>query len=443
VGIRGLRYPALTNPEVTTTPARVQRTYMVLLLLQTLAAAFIWGVNTLFLLDAGLSLTEAFVANAAFTAGMVLFEVPTGVVADAWGRRISFILGAATLLVTTLAYLALWNWGAGIVWWVIVSGLIGLGFTFFSGATEAWLVDALEATGYDGDIDTVFGRGQTVTGAAMLVGTVSGGFLAQVSLGVPYLMRSLMLIAVIITAYVEMHDIGYTPVRSGSIREEANTILKASIKHGLGNPPVRMFMFAAPFAMGIGVWVFYAFQPYLLELFGDPNAFYLSGIAAAVFAIAQMVGGASVNWVRRHVTTRTGVILTQIGLATLALVGVGAAQMLEVPIGFWVAIALLAIYAMGWALAGPIQQAFINGCIPSQQRATVLSFQSLMSSAGGVVSQPALGRIADVYSLGTGYVVSGALTAVQLPFIWFVRRMGLGADRVVMPGDAPPTEDLP
>lgn len=421
----------------------MQRTYLVLLTLQTLAAAFIWGVNTLFLLDAGLSLTEAFVANAAFTAGMVLFEVPTGVVADAWGRRVSFILGAATLLVTTLAYLALWNWGAGIVLWVIVSGLIGLGFTFFSGATEAWLVDALDATGYEGDIDTVFGKGQTVTGAAMLVGTVSGGFLAQLSLGVPYLVRSLMLVAVIITAYVEMHDIGYTPVRSGSIREEANAILKASITHGLGNRPVRMFMFSAPFAMGIGVWVFYAFQPYLLELFGDPNAFYLSGIAAAVFAIAQMIGGASVNWVRRHVETRTGVILTQVGLATLALIGVGAAQMLDIPIGFWVAIILLAIYAMGWALSGPIQQAFINGCIPSQQRATVLSFQSLMSSAGGVVSQPALGRVADVYSLGTGYVVAGVLTAAQLPFIWVVRRMGLGADRVVMAGDPPITKDLP
>jgi len=127
------------------TSQRVQRTYLILTLLQTLAASLIWGVNTLFLLDAGLSLTEAFVANAAFTAGMVLFEVPTGVIADTFGRRTSFILGAATLLVTTAAYLGLWYVTAGIWWWVLVSALIGLGFTFFSGATEAWLVDALTA----------------------------------------------------------------------------------------------------------------------------------------------------------------------------------------------------------------------------------------------------------------------------------------------------------
>ena len=61
---------------------RVQRVYLVLLLLHTLAASFIWGLNTLFLLDAGLTNTQASAADAFFTAGLVLFEVPTGVVAD-------------------------------------------------------------------------------------------------------------------------------------------------------------------------------------------------------------------------------------------------------------------------------------------------------------------------------------------------------------------------
>ena len=68
-------------------PARdVERTYLALTLLTTLAASFIWGINTLFLLDAGLSNAEAFAANAFFTFGQVIFEVPTGVVADARGR---------------------------------------------------------------------------------------------------------------------------------------------------------------------------------------------------------------------------------------------------------------------------------------------------------------------------------------------------------------------
>lgn len=415
------------------TPERVQRTYITLVLLQTLAASLIWGVNTLFLLDAGLTITEAFVANAAFTAGMVLFEVPTGVVADTVGRRASFLLGAATLLVTTLAYLALWYVEADLLWWILASALIGLGFTFFSGATEAWLVDALDATGFDGAIESVFGRGQTASGAATLVGTIGGGILATVSLGVPYVARSVLLLVVIGVAWATMHDIGYTPVTGGSIREEVKTIVRASIKHGLGNPPIRMFMFGAPFAMGVGIWVFYAFQPYLLELFGDADATWLAGVAAAIFATAQMVGGSSVNLVRKVFKTRTGVIVLEVVLGALAIIGVGVAQWLDSPLGFWVAIVLLTLTALIWALSGPMQQAYMNEVIPSEQRATVLSFSSLMGSAGGVVAQPALGKVADVWSLGTGYIVAGVLYAIRLPFILAVRRMNLDADKVASP----------
>lgn len=419
------------------TPEKVQRTYITLLLLQTLAASLIWGINTLFLLDAGLSLTGAFVANAAFTAGMVLFEVPTGVVADAAGRRTSFILGAATLLVTTLAYLGLWEWQAALVWWIVVSALIGLGFTFFSGATEAWLVDALDATGYTGAIDTVFGKGQITTGAATLVGTIAGGFLGSLSLGIPYAVRSLLLVAVIFAAWRSMHDIGYEPNHTDSLRVQVSEILKASIKHGFGNPPVRMFLLAAPFSAGIGIWIFYAFQPYLLELFGDPDATYLAGIAAATFAIAQMVGGSSVGLVRRTFKTRTGVLIGTITIGSLLIVGVGLSELLTIPIGFWVAIALLAGTALLWALSGPLQQAYLNAVIPSKQRATVLSFASLTGSAGGVVAQPALGRVADVWSLGIGYVVAGALYILQLPFILRVRGMDLPADQIAKDEEPP------
>jgi MFS family permease len=412
------------------TPERVQRTYLVLLLLQTLAASLIWGINTLFLLDAGLSITEAFVANAAFTAGMMIFEVPTGVIADTFGRRTSFILGAATLLVTTAAYLGLWYVQAGIGWWILVSALIGLGFTFFSGATEAWLVDALHATGYQGAIETVFGKGQAVAGAATLIGTISGGFLGQVSLGLPYIARSVLLLAVIGAAWAWMHDLGYEPAKGVAVGAQVRGILRSSMTHGFGNPPVRMFMLAAPFASGVGIWIFYAFQPYLLELFGDPNATYLAGIAAAVFAVAQMIGGSSVKLVRRFVTSRSGLIITSTVVGSLALIGVGLAERLEIPVGFWVAIALLALFSLLSAVAYPVQQAFMNGCIPSEQRATVLSFASLMGSAGGVVAQPALGRVADVFSYGIAYVVAGVLYVLSLPFIIAVRRMGLTADRV-------------
>ena len=110
---------------------RIQRTYLTLMLGNTLAASFIWGSTRCSLLDAGLSNLEAFAANAFFTAGMVIFEIPTGVVADTWGRRISYLLGTLTLAGSTLLYCLMWHFQAPFWAWAIVSMLIGLGFTFF------------------------------------------------------------------------------------------------------------------------------------------------------------------------------------------------------------------------------------------------------------------------------------------------------------------------
>jgi MFS family permease len=105
---------------------------------------------------------------------MVIFEVPTGVVADGWGRRLSFLLGTLTLSATTVLYVLLWQVEAAFWAWAVVSTLLGLGFTFFSGAVEAWLVDALEATGYGGTLEAILGRGQVIGGVAMLIGSVGG-----------------------------------------------------------------------------------------------------------------------------------------------------------------------------------------------------------------------------------------------------------------------------
>src|SRR5918997_621865 len=217
--------------------------YLTLTLLSTLAASFIWGINTLFLLDAGLSNVEAFAANAFFTIGMMIFEVPTGVVADMWGRRTSYLLGAATLLVSTLLYLAMWRMHAPLLGRAISSILLGLGFTFFSGATEAWLADALAFTGHKEGLESVLAKGQVVGGAAMLVGSLAGGFIAQVtSLGVPYIMRSVVLGLTMVTAFVWMKDLGFTPSRGKGALTEIRRVLRESIDAGWRNPPVRWLM---------------------------------------------------------------------------------------------------------------------------------------------------------------------------------------------------------
>jgi MFS family permease len=395
----------------------VQRTYLTLTLLTTLAASFIWGVNTLFLLDAGLSNAEAFAANAFFAAGQVIFEIPTGVVADTRGRRFSFLLGAATLLVSTLLYLGMWQIEAPFIGWALASALLGLGFTFFSGATEAWLVDALGASGYEGELEAVFGRAQVVGGGAMLIGSVLGGIVAQLTdLGMPYIIRAALLGLTVVVAWRFMRDIGFTPVRDASPVAAVRTVLDGAVEGGLRNPPVRWVMLAAPFSVGVGFYVFYALQPYLLELYGDPNAYSIAGLAAAVLAAAQIAGGLVVNRVRGWFRLRTTAMLVAAAGAVAALILLGLMPIFLVAIGLLVAWALLA------AIEEPIRRAYVNGLIASEQRATVLSFDALIGSAGGVVFQPVLGRVADIGGYGASFVVAGGIQALALPFLFLARR---------------------
>jgi len=421
----------MTSEVSRSDPARaVERTYLTLTLLSTLASSFIWGINTIFLLDAGLNNAEAFAANAFFTVGMVIFEIPTGVVADTRGRQLSYVLGAGTLLFSTLLYLLMWQVHAPLWGWAIASILLGLGFTFFSGATEAWLVDALAATGFEGHLDHVFGRAQSVAGVAMLGGTVAGGLVAQVTnLGVPYIIRAAMLGVTLLVALRFMRDIGFSPARDASPMKAVRTVLRGSIDGGLRNPPVRWLMLAAPFTAGTGIYIFYAAQPYLLELYGDPNAYTIAGLAAAIFAGVQIGGGLLVPYVGRLFARRTDALLIGgvLGVALLAILGLKP--------GFVVALALLALWACIGAVTRPMRSAFLNGVIPSEQRATVLSFDSLMGSAGGVVAQPILGRVADVSGYAASYLVSAAVQVVALPLVFLARREKSPSDPITDGGE--------
>jgi MFS family permease len=414
---------------VNETPAAVQRVYLTLTLLTTFAASFIWGVNTLFLLDAGLSNAEAFAANAFFSAGQVVFEIPTGVVADTRGRRFSFLLGAATLLLATLLYLYMWQTEAPFVGWALASILLGLGFTFFSGATEAWLVDALAATGFTGNLESVFGRAQAVGGAAMLVGSVTGGVVAQLTnLGVPYLLRAAFLGVTLVVAFRFMHDIGFTPDRGANPVKAVRTVWNGALDGGLRNPPVRWLMLAAPFTTGVGFYVFYAIQPYLLQLYGDPNAYSVAGLAAALFAGVSMIGGLLVPWARRLFRRRTTALLLGLvaDIVILVLIGVSSS--------FIFVIAVLTISSILSSIERPLRQSFINGVIPSAQRATVLSFDSLMGSTGGVVIQPVLGRAADIYGYGASYVIAAGIETLAIPFVLLARRERAPSDPIVVEG---------
>jgi len=221
-----------------------------------------------------------------------------------------------------------------------------------------------------------------------------------------------------------MKDLGFTPDKSRTVMKQMRKIFKASIDNGFRRPAVRWIMLCAPFSMGASFYAFYAMQPYLLELYGKSGAYGIAGLAAAVIAGAQIIGGLLVKHIRKVFSRRTHAIILSVSLSVVALAIIGGARNL------WVAIVLLVLWAMMFAAVTPIRQAYLNGIIPSEQRATVLSFDSLMGSSGGVIAQPALGLVADVGGYSASYLVTAAVQLGALPFAILARREKASSDPI-------------
>ena len=268
----------------------------------------------------------------------------------------------------------------------------------------------------------------------MLAGSVAGGLIAQHDdLAVPFVVRGAILLVTFAVAFRLMRDIGFTPRRGGRPLAEMRAIASASIDYGWRVPAVKWLMVQALVTGGVGIYSFYALQPYLLELYGDPNAYQIAGLVAAIVAGAEILGGLAAPHVRRLFHRRTSALIAAAALSAITLAMMGVADSFAAVLGLTVGWGLL------WAAATPIRQAYINSLIPSQQRATILSFDSLMASSGGVWAQPALGRAADVWGYGPSYLVAAGISAFALPFLSLSRRHETPADTAAPGGAAAQT----
>ena len=389
----------------------------------TLAASIIWGINTLFLLDAGLSIAEVFIANAAFSLGTVLFEIPTGVVADTIGRRASFLLSLIVLAASTFAYVGLAQMGAGVIAFSTASVFIGLGFTFYSGAMEAWLVDGVQGLGYTGAMDGIFANAQMIGGGAMLVGTVGGGLLGQINLALPFIVRSVLLLILLVLAFFGMHDIGFKPrkVTWRTLPAEARAVGATGVRHGWKSRPLRLIMVAGAIQSGFFIWAWYAWQPYFLELL-DRDAVWVAGVVAALLSLAMIAGNSLVKFFTRYCGRRTTLLLWTAGGFSLASIGVGWATT------FPVALVFLLVAAVAMGVQMPVRSAFIHAVAPSEERATIVSFDSMISGVGGVAGQTGLGVYSERQGYAAAYVVGGAIVALAAPFVIAARRIRPPAD---------------
>ena len=408
--------------------ARIIRTYLAISFLFNLAMSLIWGVDTLFKLGAGLNIFQVMLTNAAFTLGSMVFEIPTGVVADTVGRRISLLLCLATLFVTTLLYVTTAWQGWGFWAFCATSVFLGLGYTFYTGAVDAWLVDALKATGYTQPLEPIFARSQMLFGAGMLLGTIGGGLLGQIHLYIPYLVRAAVVVPLFAVAWFAMPEPGFTP-RTLELRRvpaEMRKVFGEGLRYGLHHPVVRPVMLASLVWMSFMIFGFYSWQRYFLDLLGK-NLVWVDGVISSLLGLSMIAGNALVGPISRVLRTRTGVLMGSVAVQSVTIVLCGVLT------NFYLVVGLYLAYGVALGVAMPVKQGYLNAHIPSAQRATIISLDSMFANTGGVFGQTGWGYLARMRSIATAWTWAGVTLLLGLPLYWLARRADKQHDTFARP----------
>lgn len=356
----------------------------------------------------GLSLAQATIVDVTFWIAATLGEVPTGVVADTYGRKTSLTAGAALLSLGTVA----WAFAPTMLLIMLAYAAMAVGTTFLSGAEEAFFYESLQSTGRADEYTRLVGRaGATMLGATAL-GNLASGFLATVDLILPFLMAGLSLLGMlgIVLTFKETHT---KEELGGQVRKSYRQILQESLAAMRVRPALRYSMFyLALVPLAAVIMETFFVQPQAVSL-GIP----LAGVGVIVMAmqITNMAGSSWSDRIRAQFGERrilySAPVLIVSGLILLAV--------------FQTVPALLIIAAIGFVTAAlrPLVLSRIQDQVPNDIRATILSMQSLMFTMLVAISEPILGAVADQFGLPAAYFgLAGGLSILILFLFWEGRR---------------------
>jgi len=350
-------------------------------------------VFLLYFRSRGLTMTQVTLLNTVYCGTLILFEVPTGVLADRWGRRRAMVLGSIMMAAGCLLDYA----GRGFLEFAVGDGLLALGMTLSSGADSAYLYDLLRDAGREHE----YRRREGAASAAKLVGAAAalaaGGWLGRHDLGATYLVTAAVcLVAAGVAALLSEKHV--RPSRPRRVTGQIATSARLAVQH-------RPLAFAILFSTLLFTLVrmgLYLHQPYLTRA-----GFALEhvGLVLAALSLAGAWGAARIDSLRRLVGEQ--------GL----LWGVPAALALSyLVLGHWFAgwgIALLAVQSVLNGVYSPLSKELLNREIAdSSHRATVLSVESMARRIAFGVFAPLCGLLMDGFGLGAGLYACAALGAL-------------------------------
>lgn len=348
-------------------------------------------------IERGFSLTQVTTAEGLYLAGVVALEVPTGAVADRWGRSRSMTLGFVTLGAAVLIFAFTTSFAILLTSFLLWS----VAHTLMSGADLALLFDTLKASGREHTYERLAGRGHALEWTGAGIATLLGGPVAQL---VDIRFTIFVGAATCLVAATVAFMLWEPPHNRGEQRAPYLQSIAAAAQEAWHAPDVRLVIFLGGMSMAGMAGAHYLLQPYLIDRGIEV------GTTFSLLQLPMMVAGIGGALVSSRLLGHAG---ARVALVCLPATGVVAYIVLATMPGLTGYAALPLMFAMGSAMQ-PLATGYVNRRVGSENRATVLSMQGMVQGLALAAVAPGVGFATDQWGLDTAFALGGAMTLLAV-----------------------------
>ncbi|MDO9613674.1 MAG: MFS transporter, partial [Bacteroidota bacterium] len=344
-------------------------------------------IVVLFYQDNGLGMSQIFLLKSIYSIAMVVAELPSGYLADVWGCRRTLLFGAVMGTIGIVIY----SISSDFASFAVAEVILGVGFSFVSGADSALMYDSLKAENRENEYIKFEGRITSAGNFAEALAGVTGGLLATISFRTPYYFQ-IFVAAIAIPAAFFLKEPKHVQERVHLKMKEILAIVKLTYQQ----PEMRSAILVSSFTGAATLTYAWFVQPYFKEA-GVPVAVYgilwtMLNLSTGVFSIfAYRIE----RWLGRKNTLLFIVFLLSAGFILTSV---------EISLA---GIAILFGFYMVRGLATPVLKDYINQYTDSKVRATILSVRNFEIRIIFAAIGPGLGYLTDTFSLQTALLVAG------------------------------------
>ncbi|MCW0484160.1 MFS transporter [Gaoshiqia sediminis] len=354
----------------------------------------IMPVIVLFYQDNGLSMQDIFWLKSIYSVAIVVMEIPSGYLADVWGRKKTLLLGG----ILGASGFALYSFSFGFLAFAIAEIILGIGHSFVSGADSAMLYDTLKSSNRNQEYIKQEGWITSAGNFAEAIAGVCGGLLATLSLRLPFYVQ-FGVAAVAIPAALFLRE---PKTHAVNTKKKFSSILR-TVKQTFCHRQLRSALMVSSFTGTASLTFAWFVQPYFQE----------AGLPISLFGVMWTLLNLSVG-VSSMFSYKAERLLGQRNSLLVIIIGLSLGYFLAAWEVSLAGIGMLFFFYTLRGIAHPILKDYINRYTQSDVRATILSLRNFVIRINFAIIGPLLGYFTDRFSLrvallvaGLGYLLSG------------------------------------